>query len=148
MEFMNIQQARKAECIFISVKSTYNDQAERNEKSEFSDSSISDRLVHDKRLDLNRLLRPHALCFPRELPMKLPPFRRTDHEIKVEEGSRPPSRPPYRTSALELDELQRQFLNHGFIETSNSPFGAPVFFIKKADGSLRLVCDWRALKIR
>ena len=112
MEFMNIQQASKAlkrgaECIFISVKSTNNDQPERNEKSEFPDSSISDRLDHDKRQDLSRLLRRHASCFPRELPMKLPPSRRTDHEIKVEEGSRPPSRPPYRMSAPELDELQR-----------------------------------------
>ena len=69
MEFMNIQQARKAlkrgaECIFISVKSTNNDQPERNEKSEFPDSSIADRLDHDKRQDLNRLLRRHASCFP------------------------------------------------------------------------------------
>ena len=55
--------------------------------------------------------------------------------------------------APELNELQRQLqelLDHGFIETSNSPYGAPVFFVKMADGSLplhcrRLVCDWRAL---
>ena len=153
MEFMNIQQARKAlkrgaECIFVSVKNTNDGQPEEKEKAEFPDSCISDRLDHDKRQDLQRLLSRHATCFPRELPMRLPPSRRTDHEIKVEEGSRPPSRPPYRMSAPELDELQRQLqelLEHGFIETSNSPYGAPVFFIKKADGSLRLVCDWRAL---
>ena len=36
-------------------------------------------------------------------------------------------------------------MNHGFIEQSSSPYGAPVFFVKKSDGSLRLVCDWRPL---
>ena len=47
-----------------------------------------------------------------------------------------------------MDELQRQItalLEKGFIEPSKSPFGAPVFFVKKTDGSLRLVCDWRQL---
>ena len=80
--------------------------------------------------------------------MKLPPASPTDHEMKVEEETRPQSRPPFRMSAPELDDLQRQLqdlLDHGFIETSNSPYGAPVFFVKKADGSMRLVCDWRAL---
>ena len=80
--------------------------------------------------------------------MELPPSRQCDHEIKVEEISRPPSRPPFQMSAPEMDELQRQLqdlISHGFIEPSNSPYGAPVFFNKKSDGSLRLVCDWRAL---
>ena len=53
-------------------------------------------------------------------------------------------------SAPEMDELQRQLqdlISHGFIEPSNSPYGAPVFFTKKSDGSLRIVCDWRAINI-
>ena len=47
-----------------------------------------------------------------------------------------------------LSELQVQLtalLDKGFIEPSKSPFGAPVFFVKKADGTFRLVCDWREL---
>ena len=63
-------------------------------------------------------------------------------------GSSPPSRPPYRLSKPLLDELQVQLtslLDKGFIEHSKSPYGAPVFFIKKADGTFRLVCDWREL---
>ena len=36
-------------------------------------------------------------------------------------------------------------LKHVFIEPSRSSYGAPVFFVKKTDGSLRLVCDWRQL---
>ena len=153
VEFMNIQQARKAikrgaGCIFVNLKSVSNVEPEEEERSGFIENSISDNLDHIQRRDLQQLLNRHEKCFRRDLPMKLPPARRTDHEIKVEEGSRPPSRPPFRMSAPELDELQRQLqqlLDHGFIETSNSPYGAPVFFVKKADGSLRLVCDWRAL---
>ena len=47
-----------------------------------------------------------------------------------------------------MDELQKQItemLKRGFIEPSKSPYGAPVFFVKKSDGSLRMVCDWRQL---
>ena len=71
-----------------------------------------------------------------------------DHEIQLEAGAIPPSRPTYRLSKPEMDELQRQLtemLKKGLIEPSKSPFGAPVFFVKKSDGSLRMVCDWRQL---
>ena len=47
-----------------------------------------------------------------------------------------------------MDELQKQItemLKRGFIEPSKSPYGAPVFFVKKSDGSLHMVCDWRQL---
>ena len=51
-------------------------------------------------------------------------------------------------SKPEVEELERQLgelLKNEFIQPSKSPYGAPVFFIKKKDGSLRLVCDWRQL---
>ena len=86
--------------------------------------------------------------FPKELPAKLPPRRTVEHDIDLELGATPPSRPPYRLSKPEMDELQKQIsalLHRGLIEPSKSPYGAPVFFVKKADGSLRLVCDWREL---
>ena len=38
-----------------------------------------------------------------------------------------------------------ELLRRGFIEPSKSTCEAPVFFVKKADGSLRMVCDWRGL---
>ena len=85
---------------------------------------------------------------PKELPARLPPRRDMNHDIDLEPGAVPPSRPPYRLSKPEMDELQSQItalLEKGFIEPSKSPFRAPVFFVKKADGSLRLVCDWRQL---
>ena len=86
--------------------------------------------------------------FPKELPAKLPPRRTVEHDIDLELGATRPSRPPYRLSKPEMDELQKQIsalLHRGLIEPSKSPYGAPVFFVKKADGSLWLVCDWREL---
>ena len=101
-----------------------------------------------KKEEITQLLEKHKKCFPKQLPMRLPPERPVSHEITVEQGSAPPSRPPFRLSQPELDELRKQLeslMNHGFIEPSSSPYGAPVFFVKKSDGSLRLVCDWRPL---
>jgi hypothetical protein len=49
---------------------------------------------------------------------------------------------------VELQEVRKQvgdLLNKGLIEPSSSPFGAPVLFVAKKDGSLRMVIDYRAL---
>ena len=101
-----------------------------------------------QRQTLVDLLADFHNIFPKELPAKLPPRRTVEHDIDLELGATPPSRPPYRLSKPEMDELQKQIsalLLRGLIEPSKSPYGAPVFFVKKADGSLRLVCDWREL---
>ena len=116
----------------------------------FSIESIEEIKVDGKqRQDILQVLEQHKTCFPDVLPHKLPPRRSVEHEIEVEPGSVPPSRPAIRLSKPHMDELQRQLadlLERGLIEPSKSPYGAPVFFfVKKADGSLRLVCDWRQL---
>ena len=84
--------------------------------------------------DITELLNQYADMFPDELPNELPPKRTVDHEIQVEDGSAPPARPAYRLSKPEMDELQAQItelLRKGFLEPSKSPYGAPVFFVKK-----------------
>ena len=58
--------------------------------------------------DLQKLLDHHKEIFPDELTCQLPPKRSVDHEIKVEAESKPPSRPAYRLSKPEMDELQKQ----------------------------------------
>jgi hypothetical protein len=86
--------------------------------------------------------------FPKDLPDGLPPRRFIEHKIDLVEGAVPPSRRPYRLSPAEMQEVRRQLddlLRKGFIRPSRSPFNAPCFLIKKADGSFRMVCDWRAL---
>ncbi len=70
------------------------------------------------------------------------------HKIDLKEGATPPYRPPYRMSPLELAELKSQIeglLKKGWIRPSHSPFGSPVLFAAKPDGSLRLCIDYRAL---
>ena len=98
--------------------------------------------------ELLALLHEYSDVLTSELPSRLPLKRSVNHNIDLVPGASPPSRPPYRLSKPMLDELQVQLtglLDKGFIEPSKSPYGAPVFFVKKSDGSFRLVCDWREL---
>jgi hypothetical protein len=64
-------------------------------------------------------------------------------------GSIPSSKAPYRISLSELIELKiqlQELLNKEYIRPSVSPWGAPVLFVKKKDGTLRLCIDYRQLK--
>eukprot|EP00253_Pinus_taeda_P029921 PITA_29921 len=85
--------------------------------------------------------------FPKELP-GLPPVRELDLTNELKPGTQPISKTPYRMTALELQELQiqlKELLDIGHIRASTSPWGAPVIFVKKKDGSLRLCIDYRDL---
>jgi hypothetical protein len=76
----------------------------------------------------------------------LPPKRDIDFSIKLMSGEAPVSKAPYRMSTKELKELQLQIeelLKKGYIHPSMSPWGAPVLFVKKKDGMLRLCIDFR-----
>src|SRR5690606_4236668 len=62
----------------------------------------------------------------------------------------PLSKVPYRMAPAEIAELKKQLeelLDKGFIRPSSSPWGAPVLFVKKKDGSLRLCIDYRGLNM-
>ena len=85
--------------------------------------------------------------FPEELP-GLPPQREIEFAINIVPGATPASITPYRMAPLELKELKLQLqelLEKGFIRPSVSPWGAPVLFVKKKDGTLRLCIDYRQL---
>lgn len=95
-----------------------------------------------------RLLAQFADVFPEELPKELPPSRAVDFQIELEPGHTPPSRPTYRLTSEELAELKttiEDLLSRGFIQPSVSPYGAPILFVKKKDGSRRMVIDYRGL---
>ena len=86
--------------------------------------------------------------FPPQLPHQLPPRRDVDHRIELTQTSPPTLRSVYRMSPVELDELKKQLdelVAAGFIQPSKSPFGAPVLFVKKKDGSMRMCVDYRDL---
>lgn len=80
---------------------------------------------------------------------KLPPRRPYDHKIPLKNpNSAPPFRPMYSMSHNELEVIRKYIeenLSKGFIRSSSSPAGAPVLFVKKKDGTLRLCVDYRAL---
>ncbi|KAK4395668.1 Transposon Tf2-12 polyprotein [Sesamum angolense] len=93
------------------------------------------------------VVREFPYVFPEELP-RLPPHREVDFEIDTIPGAAPISITPYRMAPLELRELKKQLeelLDKGFIRPSISPWGAPVLFVKKKDGSVRLCIDYRQL---
>jgi len=78
----------------------------------------------------------------------LPEHRQWDHAIELIPGSEPKSLKVYPLSPVEqkeLDSFLEENLHTGRICPSKSPMAAPVFFIKKKDGSLWLVQDYRAL---
>jgi len=78
----------------------------------------------------------------------LPSHHPYDLKINLEEGAQPPVGPIYFLSASEqeaLKEFIEENLNTGFIRPTSSLHGAPVLFVKKKDGSLRLCVDFRGL---
>jgi hypothetical protein len=85
--------------------------------------------------------------FPEELP-GMPPERDIEFVIDLIPGTSPIAKRPYRMAASELTELKKQLeelQRIGFIRPSSSPWGAPVLFVKKKDGSMRMCVDYRAL---
>ncbi|WVZ95786.1 hypothetical protein U9M48_041509 [Paspalum notatum var. saurae] len=85
--------------------------------------------------------------FPDDIP-GLPPDRAVEFAINLVPGTAPIAKAPYRMSRKEYDELKRQLdelLEKGLIRCSVSPWGAPVLFVKKRDGTMRLCIDYREL---
>src|SRR5688572_25241435 len=85
--------------------------------------------------------------FPEDLP-GIPPKREIDFGIDLLPVTNPISIPPYRMAPAELKELKEQLkdlLDKGFIRPSKSPWGAPVLFVRKKGGSLRMCIDYRQL---
>ena len=106
--------------------------------------------AESERLDScrRRALSTFKDVFPDDLPSGLPPSREVDHKIELVAGATPQSRPTFRLSASELVELKSQLeglVKAGFVQPSKSPYGAPVLFVKKKDGTQRMCVDYRAL---
>ncbi|KAJ9524664.1 hypothetical protein QJQ45_024262 [Haematococcus lacustris] len=101
---------------------------------------------HEYSAPIKALIKQYAQVF--DDLQGLPPERNIAHTIPLEPGAKPPFRPMYRMSPAELAEVEKQIkelLALGLIEPSSSPYGAPVLFVTKTDGSLRMCIDYRAL---
>ncbi|GKA02612.1 putative reverse transcriptase domain-containing protein [Tanacetum coccineum] len=85
--------------------------------------------------------------FPEDLP-GLPPIRQVEFQIDLVPGAAPVARAPYRLAPSKMEELSTQLQelsDKGFIRPSSSPWGAPVLFVKKKDGSFQMCIDYREL---
>ncbi|KAL0536191.1 hypothetical protein IC582_025130 [Cucumis melo] len=110
-------------------------------------ASVVDTREVDVSLSSEPVVRDYPDVFPEKLP-GLPPHREVEFSIELESSTAPISRAPYRMAPVELKELKMQLkelLDEGFIRPSVSPWGAPVLFVKKKDGSMRLCIDYREL---
>jgi hypothetical protein len=96
----------------------------------------------------NWIQKEYGSVLREELPPQMPPARSVDHQIPLKPDMPPPFKGIFRLSQFELRELKRQLdqlLKDGKIRPSTSPYGAPVLFVKKKDGKLRMCIDYRAL---
>ncbi|GJY83958.1 putative reverse transcriptase domain-containing protein [Tanacetum coccineum] len=96
---------------------------------------------------MNLGLQDFPEVFPEDLP-GLPPTRQVEFQIDLVPGAAPVARAPYRLAPSEMKELfgqLKELSDKGFIRPSSSPWGAPVLFIEKKDGSFRMCIDYREL---
>ncbi|GJT21234.1 putative reverse transcriptase domain-containing protein [Tanacetum coccineum] len=89
--------------------------------------------------------------FPKVLPddlYGLPPIQEIEFRIELIPRATPVAKSPYRLAPFEMEELfgqLKELQDKGFIRPSSSPWGAPVLFVKKNDGSFRMCIDYREL---
>nr|GFC29573.1 putative reverse transcriptase domain-containing protein [Tanacetum cinerariifolium] len=100
-----------------------------------------------KRLENVPIIRDFREVFPKDL-LGLPSTRKVVFQIDLIPGAAPVARAPYRLVPSEMKELSEQLKelsDKGFIRPSSSPWGAPVLFVKKKDGSFQMCIKYREL---
>ncbi|GJV06586.1 putative reverse transcriptase domain-containing protein [Tanacetum coccineum] len=101
----------------------------------------------EKQLERRTIVQDFPEVFPEDLP-GIPPTRQVEFQIDLIPGAAPVARAPYRLAPSEMKELSdqlKELSDKGFIRPSSSPWGAPVLFVKKKDGSFRMCIDYREL---
>ncbi|GJW99924.1 hypothetical protein Tco_0183838 [Tanacetum coccineum] len=112
-------------------------------------------VCHEKIVEIplvdGEILRVHGERFVEVFPddlKGLPPQRQVEFRIELIPGATPVAKSPYRLAPSEMQELSEQLKelqDKGFIRPSHSPWGAPVLFVKKKDGSMRMCIDYSEL---
>nr|GEX55230.1 putative reverse transcriptase domain-containing protein [Tanacetum cinerariifolium] len=101
----------------------------------------------EKRLKDVPIIQEFPKVFLEDLP-GFPPARQVEFQIDLVHGTAPVARAPYRLAPAEMQELSTQLQelsDKGFIRHSSSPWGEPVLFVKKKDGSFRMCIDYHEL---
>ncbi|GJS26644.1 putative nucleotidyltransferase, ribonuclease H [Tanacetum coccineum] len=103
--------------------------------------------VNESKLEDIPVVREFLGVFQEELS-GLPPSREVEFRIDLIPGVVPVAKSPYRLAPTKMQELSNQLKElqeKGFIRPRSSPWGAPVLFVKKKDGSFRMCIDYREL---
>ncbi|GJV68955.1 putative reverse transcriptase domain-containing protein [Tanacetum coccineum] len=108
---------------------------------------VMEKKSDEKRLEDIPVVREFPKVFPKDLH-GLPLVRQVEFQIDLIQGTTLVARAPNRLAPSEMQELSNQLQelsDRGFIRPSTSPWGAPVLFVKKKDGSFRMCIDYREL---
>ncbi|GJW07519.1 ribonuclease H-like domain-containing protein [Tanacetum coccineum] len=109
--------------------------------------SLSNVKVDKQKMSDIFVVRDFIEVFPKDL-LGLPPQRQLEFCIELVPGATPVAKSPYRLAPSEMQELSSQLQelqDKGFIRPSHSTWGAPMLFVKKKDGALRMCIDYREL---
>nr|GEU80097.1 putative reverse transcriptase domain-containing protein [Tanacetum cinerariifolium] len=110
-------------------------------------TQVMEKKSDEKRLEHIPVVREFSKVFPKDLP-GVPPVRQVEFQIDLIPKATQVARSPYRLAPLEMQELfdqLQELKDRGFIRPSTSPWGAPVLFVKKKDGSFIMCIDYQEL---
>ncbi|GJW03042.1 putative reverse transcriptase domain-containing protein [Tanacetum coccineum] len=108
---------------------------------------VMEKKSYEKRLEDIPVVREFLEVFPEDLP-GLPSVSQVEFQIDLIPRTSPEAQTCYRLAPSGMQELSNQLQklsDRGFIRPSTSPWGAPVLFVKKKDGSFRMCIDYREL---
>ncbi|XP_077217962.1 uncharacterized protein LOC143852462 [Tasmannia lanceolata] len=108
-------------------------------------ASVVEVESNDVRIEDIPVVNEFVDVFPENLP-DLTPDREVEFTVDLAPGTTPISKAPYQMAPVEMRELKEQLeklLEKGFVRPSVSPWRAPILFVKKKDGSMRLCIDYR-----
>lgn len=110
------------------------------------DISLGNNLSNNEQDQIRALISKYSDIFASN-PKKPTPVKNMTHKI-ITSNAQPVRLKPYRIPHAWEDEVSsqvQQMLDNGIIRPSSSPWNAPVILVKKKDGSMRFVCDFRGL---
>ena len=152
---LEVSKSSDWECmlIFVNELDIHSDEELQFYKPHFEEPPLykqSEPLTEYQQQLIDKLKEDNKDVLKVKLPTGVPPHRKGDGPI----APTPPGVQPIKKSAYNLSpsqnlEIKRQlteYINKGYLQPSHSPWGAPVFLVKKPHSDLwRMVCDWRGL---